>query len=104
MRLSAPCSNNSIKAALSHRNAILNNSIRQKPAYVKREKPNLYGEYVRVVSEITRRPKFLTDAEKDGVVEKYKAGLTVKKIADLYGCCDSTVRKELRQRASQLCP
>jgi DNA-binding NarL/FixJ family response regulator len=98
VRLSAPYLKKELKTALSHRNAILNNSIRQKPAYVKREKPNLYGEDIKIVSKITRRPKFLTDAEKDGMVEKYKAGLTVKKIADLYGCCNSTVRKELRQR------
>jgi hypothetical protein len=98
LRLSAPCSNNSIKTALSHRNAILKNIIGEKSDFVKSGEVNLFGEDVKIVRKITQQQKYFTDVEKDDVVEKYESGMSMAAIAEHYSCYYRTVRKVLRQR------
>jgi len=97
VRLSAPCSNNSIKTALSHRNAILKNIIGDKSDFVKSGEVNFFGDDVKMVRRITQEQKYFTDAEKDDVVEKYESGMSMAAIAEIYGCYYATVKKVLRQ-------
>ncbi|MCL2254931.1 MAG: hypothetical protein FWC09_10865 [Lachnospiraceae bacterium] len=88
-----------LKTALSHRSAILNDSLREVRESVKE---NLYGNDVKIVRKNTRKLRFLTDAEKDGVAEKYQSGMTMMAIADLYGCHYTTVGCVLRVKGVEI--
>jgi uncharacterized protein YjcR len=57
---------------------------------------------VKIIHGIIQQQKYLTDAEKDGVAEKYEAGLNMAAIAEHYGCYYRTVRKVLRQRGVKI--
>jgi DNA invertase Pin-like site-specific DNA recombinase len=97
MRLSAPLLNNSLKTVLRYRTAILKNSINRKEGFVKSGEENPYGDDVKIIHGIIQQQKYLTDAEKDGVAEKYEAGFNMSEIARIYGCHYTTVRKILKQ-------
>jgi hypothetical protein len=90
---------NNVKTALSHRAAILKDSLRDGEAPVNAgtdESP--FGEGVKMVRKITQKQRPLTPAEKDEVVTKYKVGMTMVAIADDYGCNYTTVGRLLRRR------
>ena len=95
LRISAPYLNNSIKTALTYRNAILNDSISGKGEFVKEKEESPYGEDTKMVRKITQKQRYFTDAEKDHVVKKYQSGMSMAAIARVYGCYYTTVRKVL---------
>jgi DNA-directed RNA polymerase specialized sigma24 family protein len=98
LRLSAPLLNNSLKTVLRYRTAILKNSINRKGGFVKSGEENPYGENVKMVRKIAQKQVYLTDAEKDGVVEKYETGFNMTEIARIYGCHYTTIGSILRKR------
>ena len=103
MRISAPYANNSLKLALKHRNAILKDILKDKGVVVKAkvdERP--FGDDVRMIRQHKRQAKLLTPAEQDEVIAKYKSGMTMVAIADLYGCHYTTVGRLLRQRGVEI--
>lgn len=73
-------------------------SISDENSIVKPEIKNPYGDDVKMVRKIIKKQKYLTDAEKDEVVSKYQSGMSMTKIADLYGCHQTTVGALLRKR------
>jgi hypothetical protein len=98
VRLSAPFFNNSIKTVLRYRTAILKNSINRKGGFVKSGEESPYGDDVKIIHGIIQQQKYLTNAEKDGVVEKYEAGFNMTEISRIYGCHYTTIGSILRKR------
>ena len=52
-----------------------------------------------MVNKITKEQKLLTSAEKDELVIKYKTGMTMAAIADIYDCHYTTVGRILRRKS-----
>jgi hypothetical protein len=51
-----------------------------------------------MVSKIVQMQKLLTPVEKDELVKKYEAGMTMTAVSDLYGCHYTTVGRILKAR------
>jgi DNA-directed RNA polymerase specialized sigma24 family protein len=90
---------NHVKAALVRRSAILERA--ETPTNTI-QAPHPYGEEVKMVREHKLTLKLLTPAEKDEVVAKYQAGMTMMAIADIYGCHYTTVGRLLRARGVEI--
>ena len=88
---------NPIQTALVCRKALLENDLLA-DTIESNDKPSIFGEDVKVVSSRILKPIMLTPAEKDEVVVKYKSGMTMTAIADIYGCHRTTVRNILMKR------
>ena len=65
-------------------------------------KPDLYGKDVKMVDNLTLRPKMLTQEERAGVIAKYQSGITMSSIADIYGCHYTTVGRILRKAGVEI--
>jgi len=50
----------------------------------------------KIISKISHKQTHLTPAEKDELVAKYKNGITMRALAELYGCHHTTVRRILK--------
>jgi hypothetical protein len=87
---------NHIKATLAQRSAILNNSLKDNTQIVKSENDNLFGDNVIMVRRYTLNSKLLAVTEKDEVVKKYEAGMTLTAIANFYECHYTAVGRFLR--------
>jgi len=103
MRISAP-DLKKVRAALSHKNAILkfysqNKEINKADEDAESSYPekNIWGEGVKVVTKCTLNRKPLTPVERASFVEMYNNGATMSEIAKLYKCHYTTVGKILRQ-------
>ena len=92
---------NKVRVALRHRSAILERSDLAENRPIRE---NLYGEDVKIVSELKLNPRWLTSAEKDEAVAKYAQGMTMTAIAADYGCHYTTVGVALRQRGVEIRP
>ena len=87
-----------IQTALSHRSAILENSLKDGGVFVKIKKEEYpYGENVKMVRKHKMSLVLLKPTEKDEVVTKYESGMTMAAIADEYGCHYTTVGRLLRK-------
>ena len=71
-------------------------------AIPKTTKENFYGENVKIVTERKLNPKWLTDAEKNEVVEKYKAGMSMGAIAREYEIHHTTIGRILRRMGIEI--
>jgi len=80
----AKCHNSILKRDCSDRNAI---------------DTSVFGKDVKMVSRLTIRPRILTDTEKAELEEKYKDGMTMTDLANIYGCHCTTVGRILRKRS-----
>ena len=89
---------NKVQAALTRRSAILESSLRDETAVAKTEKANFYDEDIKMVSQHTLNPKFLTPTEKDEAVTRYESGMSMTAVANLYGCHRTTIRDVLQAK------
>ena len=85
-----------VNAALACRRSI-SRQIEQGEVPEKAVKPDLYGKDVKMVDNLTLRPKMLTQEERAGVITKYQSGMSMSSIADIYGCHYTTVGRILRK-------
>jgi transposase-like protein len=87
-----------IKIALAHKSRLLEKNIRNKTDTVRiAEKDFPFGKDVKMVRKITLKQRLLTPTEKDEAVVKYRSGMTMTDVANLYGCHYTTVGRILRQ-------
>jgi hypothetical protein len=94
---------NRIHTALAHRNAILKElSSGNEPSLKDESNDCPFGEDVKIIRQHKLNCKLLTPTEKDGVVAKYKCGMTMAAIADEYGCHYTTVGRLLRKRGIEI--
>lgn len=93
---------NQIKTALAHRSIILDNRLTDGKKTVEPANENLYGENVKIVRQYKLNLKLLTTAEKDGIIVKYKAGMMMTAMANLYGCYCTTIGRFLRMRGVEI--
>lgn len=95
---------NNVKTALACRDRVRKLSLREEAPIVKPSRiyyddvKNHFGENVKTVHNITRRPKLLTLEEKDELVARYENGTAVMELAKSYGCHRTTVGNILRAR------
>ena len=97
MRISALDLNN-IKKAAMYRPNILERSINHAEAPVNSREEYPFGENVKMIHHITRRPKYFTSEEKDELILKYEKGTTMADLAKIYGCHNTTIGRILRKR------
>ena len=94
---------NYIRTALTHRNAILKDILSSDEPLPKNESNDYpFGEDVKIIHQHKLNCKLLTPTEKDGVVTKYKCGMTMAAIADEYGCHYTTIGRILRQKGVEI--
>jgi len=95
-----------VKAALSHRSAILERESRNKKAdgtkTIEPAKDNIWGEDVKVVNKRNLKPRLLTPAEKDDVADRYMAGASMGEIAREYRCHHTTIGSILRKKGVEI--
>jgi DNA-directed RNA polymerase specialized sigma24 family protein len=98
VRISAPYSNNSIKTALADRHRLLESSLLTESAAVNFDKPCFYEENSKIIRQRKLNLTQLTPVEKGEIAVKYKSGMTMSAIAEIYGCHYTTVGRILRRK------
>jgi len=91
---------NKVKAALSHRSAILErikSADETETIKPKLAEENIWGEGVKIVRNCAPNRKPFTQAEKEEFVEKYQVGMSMGAIAREYGCSHVIVGRILRR-------
>jgi hypothetical protein len=89
---------NKVKTALSHRSAIFKrNKETDATETIKPAEENVWGDGVNIVRKCTPNRKPLNSAEKEEIVEKYNAGMSMADIGKQYDCHRVRISKTLKQ-------
>jgi hypothetical protein len=97
-RISVPHLKESIKVALRNKARILAASLPFDAGTETDNRPNLFGEDVKIVNKITKPQRLLSPAEKDEIVVKYNSGMSMAAVADFFGCHYTTIGRILRRK------
>ncbi len=99
VRIRIPYPNKFIRMALVCRTRILRHSIGLETGNVNSfADAHLYGEDVKMVRRHKLHCRLLTPTEQDEAIAKYKTGMTMTDVANLYGCHYTTIGRLLKQR------
>jgi hypothetical protein len=88
-----------IKTAAKYRKSILKRAQSCGNAIDIRVSNGVFGKDVKMVHRLTIRPRILSETEKTELEVKYKDGMTMVALADIFGCHYTTVGRILRKRS-----